>query len=155
MGLENLPVLPDHFDLVPKEKTKDRLYLLKLAERPDVTEIINACDAVVSELIFRNTMRWIGGKKPTRRLWLQSVTTVRFAGFERLRSEQEMRPLTCRPIACRKRLAGWHQRRARYFFQFTQRRFPNDRGRPGPDTDAGDSCRARRKNPWIQAAALF
>ncbi len=27
--LENLPVLPDHFDLVPKEKTKDRLYLLK------------------------------------------------------------------------------------------------------------------------------
>ncbi|PYL48410.1 MAG: DNA topoisomerase III, partial [Verrucomicrobia bacterium] len=44
--LENLPVLPDHFDLVPKEKTKERLFLLKkLAERPDVTEIIDACDA--------------------------------------------------------------------------------------------------------------
>ena len=94
--LENLPVLPDHFDLVPKEKTKDRLYLLKkLAERPDVTEIINACDAGrEGELIFRNTMRWIGGKKPTRRLWLQSMTTDSIrAGFERLRSEQEMRPL--------------------------------------------------------------
>jgi DNA topoisomerase III len=94
--LENLPVLPDHFDLVPKEKTKDRLYLLKkLAERPDVTEIINACDAGrEGELIFRNTMRWIGGKKPTRRLWLQSMTadSIR-AGFEYLRSEQEMRPL--------------------------------------------------------------
>jgi DNA topoisomerase-3 len=94
--LENLPVLPDHFDLVPKEKTKDRLYLLKkLAERPDVTEIINACDAGrEGELIFRNTMRWIGGKKPTRRLWLQSMTTDSIrAGFERLRSEKEMRPL--------------------------------------------------------------
>ena len=94
--LENLPVLPDHFDLVPKEKTKERLYLLKkLAERTDVTEIINACDAGrEGELIFRNTMRWIGGKKPTRRLWLQSMTadSIR-AGFEHLRSEQEMRPL--------------------------------------------------------------
>src|SRR5213592_1140043 len=94
--LENLPVLPDHFDLVPKEKTKDRLFLLKkLANRPDVTEIINACDAGrEGELIFRNTMRWIGGKKPTRRLWLQSMTadSIR-AGFEHLRSEQEMRPL--------------------------------------------------------------
>jgi DNA topoisomerase III len=95
-NIENLPVLPDHFDLVPKEKTKDRLYLLKkLAKRPDVTEIINACDAGrEGELIFRNTMRWIGGKKPTRRLWLQSMTadSIR-AGFEHLRSEQEMRPL--------------------------------------------------------------
>jgi DNA topoisomerase-3 len=94
--LENLPVLPDHFDLVPKEKTKERLYVLKkLAERTDVTEIINACDAGrEGELIFRNTMRWIGGKKPTRRLWLQSMTadSIR-AGFEYLRSEQEMRPL--------------------------------------------------------------
>ena len=94
--LENLPVLPDHFDLVPKEKTKGRLYLLKkLAERSDVTEIINACDAGrEGELIFRNTMRWIGGKKPTRRLWLQSMTadSIR-AGFEHLRSEQAMRPL--------------------------------------------------------------
>ena len=95
-NIENLPVLPDHFDLVPKEKTKQRLYLLKkLAKRPDVTEIINACDAGrEGELIFRNTMRWIGGKKPTRRLWLQSMTPDSIqAGFEQLRSEQEMRPL--------------------------------------------------------------
>ncbi len=95
-NIENLPVLPDHFDLVPKQKTKERLYLLKkLVNRPDVTEVINACDAGrEGELIFRNTMRWIGGKKPTRRLWLQSMTpdSIR-AGFEQLRSEQEMRPL--------------------------------------------------------------
>src|SRR5207249_9023302 len=68
--LENLPVLPDHFDLVPKEKTKERLFLLKrLAERPDVTEIINACDAGREvERTFRNTTRSIVETTPTRPL---------------------------------------------------------------------------------------
>lgn len=95
-NLENLPVLPNHFDLVPIEKNKARLLVLKrLIKRPDVTEIINACDAGrEGELIFRNTMRWAGAKKPTRRLWLQSMTPEAIrSGFEHLRSEQEMRPL--------------------------------------------------------------
>jgi DNA topoisomerase-3 len=95
-NLENLPVLPDHFDLEPIEKNKGRLQVLKrLIKRPDVSEIINACDAGrEGELIFRNTLRWSGSKKPTRRLWLQSMTpeSIR-AGFRTLRSEQEMRPL--------------------------------------------------------------
>ncbi|HEY1770395.1 MAG TPA: DNA topoisomerase III [Chthoniobacterales bacterium] len=95
-NLENLPVLPEHFDLEPIEKTKSRLLALKrLIKRPDVTEIINACDAGrEGELIFRNTIRWAGVKKPTRRLWLQSMTpdAIR-TGFRALRSEQEMRPL--------------------------------------------------------------
>src|SRR6266478_1309798 len=95
-NIENLPVLPNHFDLIPKEKTKSRLQVLKrLIKRPDVTEIINACDAGrEGELIFRNTLRWAGAKKPTRRLWLQSMTPEAIrAGFEHLRSEQEMQPL--------------------------------------------------------------
>jgi DNA topoisomerase-3 len=95
-NIENLPVLPDHFDLVPKEKQKDRLHLLKkLINRPDIAEIINACDAGrEGELIFRNTIRWAGTKKPTRRLWLQSMTPEAIrTGFEHLRSEEEMRPL--------------------------------------------------------------
>src|SRR6266699_3244707 len=95
-NIENLPVLPNHFDLIPKEKTKSRLQVLKrLIKRPDVTEIINACDAGrEGELIFRNTLRWTGAKKPTRRLWLQSMTPEAIrVGFEHLRSEQEMQPL--------------------------------------------------------------
>ncbi len=95
-NLENLPVLPDHFDLSPIEKNKSRLQVLKkLAKRPDVTEIINACDAGrEGELIFRNTMRWSGVKKPTRRLWLQSMTTEAIReGFAHLRSDEEMQPL--------------------------------------------------------------
>ena len=75
-NIENLPVLPDHFDLVPIEKNKARLNVLKrLIKRADVTEIINACDAGrEGELIFRNIIRFVGTKKPTRRLWLQSMT---------------------------------------------------------------------------------
>ena len=95
-NLENLPVLPDHFDLEPIEKTKSRLQVLKrLIKRPDVTEIINACDAGrEGELIFRNTMRWTGAKKPTRRLWLQSMTPEAIReGFAHLRSDREMQPL--------------------------------------------------------------
>ena len=95
-NLENLPVLPDHFDLAPIEKNKSRLQVLKrLIKRPDVTEIINACDAGrEGELIFRNTLRWTGAKKPTRRLWLQSMTPEAIReGFAHLRSEREMQPL--------------------------------------------------------------
>lgn len=95
-NLENLPVLPEHFDLAPIEKNKSRLHLLaRLIKRPDVTEIINACDAGrEGELIFRNIMRYTGTKKPTRRLWLQSMTAEAIrAGFAHLRSEQELRPL--------------------------------------------------------------
>jgi len=95
-NLENLPVLPKHFDLAPIEKNQARLQVLKrLIKRADVTEIINACDAGrEGELIFRNTIRWTGTKKPTRRLWLQSMTSEAIReGFEHLRSEQEMQPL--------------------------------------------------------------
>src|SRR5436190_18006398 len=59
-NIENLPVLPDHFDLAPIEKHKARLQSLKkLIKRPDISEVINACDAGrEGELIFRNTLRW-------------------------------------------------------------------------------------------------
>ncbi len=95
-NLENLPVLPNHFDLSPIEKNKGRLQVLKkLIKRSDITEIINACDAGrEGELIFRNTIRWSGAKKPTRRLWLQSMTPEAIReGFNHLRSEGEMQPL--------------------------------------------------------------
>ncbi|MDQ6621948.1 MAG: DNA topoisomerase 3 [Verrucomicrobiota bacterium] len=95
-NLENLPVLPEKFDLAPNEKTKSRLALLKrLIKRPDVAELINACDAGrEGELIFRNLVRSSGSKKPIRRLWLQSMTaqSIRDA-FEHLRSDEEMQPL--------------------------------------------------------------
>ena len=95
-NLENLPVLPEAFDLKPIEKTETRFKLLKkLITRPDIDGLINACDAGrEGELIFRNLVKLAGAPKPLKRLWLQSMTTqaIRTA-FEHLRSDEELRPL--------------------------------------------------------------
>src|SRR6185295_19740653 len=51
----HLPVIPDHFDLKPIEKSASRLRVLeKLIKRKDVDALINACDAGrEGEHIFR------------------------------------------------------------------------------------------------------
>ncbi len=94
--IENLPSLPNEFDLVPIDRNAGRLATLKkLLKRKDVTEVINACDAGrEGELIFRNIIKAVGVKKPIKRLWLQSMTTdaIRNA-FAHLRGDEEMRPL--------------------------------------------------------------
>ena len=93
----NLPILPEEFETRPIEKNEDRFKLLKrLLKRPDVTELINACDAGrEGELIFRLVLKHAGvTNKPIRRLWLQSMTadSIREA-FTHLRSDEEMQPL--------------------------------------------------------------
>ena len=92
----NLPIVPDHFDLKPIEKTASRLSVIKrLLKRPDITEVINACDAGrEGELIFHYIIQLANSKKPTRRLWLQSMTTEAIReGFAHLRAGKEMVPL--------------------------------------------------------------
>lgn len=92
----NLPVVPPHFDLKPIERTEDRLKLLaKLLKRKDITGVVNACDAGrEGELIFRYIMQHCGNGKPVERLWLQSMTQPAIRdGFEKLRSDPDMRPL--------------------------------------------------------------
>lgn len=102
-SLENLPVLPDHFDLVPREKSQDQLRVLKkLFIRKDISKIINACDAGrEGELIFQYVARHFKNTKPVQRLWLQSMTASAIReGFANLREDAEMLPLseaaTCR-----------------------------------------------------------
>ena len=92
-----LPVIPDHFDLEPIEKTEPRLRALKkLIKREDVTELVNACDAGrEGELIFRNIVRHTKAKQPIKRLWLQSMTPAAIRdGFADLRSDESMQPLS-------------------------------------------------------------
>lgn len=93
---ESLPIIPDAFDLKPIEKTESRFKLLKrLLKRADIDDVINACDAGrEGELIFHYIIRLTGSKKPTRRLWLQSMTpdAIR-AGFASLRAGEEMASL--------------------------------------------------------------
>ena len=99
----NLPIIPDHFELKPVEKTKARFSLIKkLLKRADVGEVINACDAGrEGELIFHYLTLHAGNKKPVRRLWLQSMTPEAIlAGFAALRDGDEMVPL-CEAAVCR------------------------------------------------------
>ena len=60
----NLPIVPDHFDLKPIEKTASRLGLIKrLLKRPDITDVINACDAGrEGELIFHYIIQLANSK---------------------------------------------------------------------------------------------
>jgi len=92
----HLPVIPPHFDLSPLEKTEPRLKVLaRLIKRKDVSSVINACDAGrEGELIFRYIMRYVGVEKPSRRLWLQSMTPAAIRdGFATLREDATMVPL--------------------------------------------------------------
>src|SRR6185503_17807096 len=92
-----LPHLPPRFDLAPIERSEKRLKVLeKLLKRKDVDAIVNACDAGrEGELIFRNIIAYTGAKQPIQRLWLQSMTTAAIReGFEHLRTDQEMQPLS-------------------------------------------------------------
>ncbi len=92
----NLPVVPDHFDLRPIEKTESRLKeLLRLIKRKDVDGLINACDAGrEGELIFRYIVQHAKAKQPIQRLWLQSMTPASIRqGFASLRDDRSMKPL--------------------------------------------------------------
>ncbi len=92
----HLPVIPPYFDLRPIERAEARLrVLLKLIKRPDVTALVNACDAGrEGELIFRYIVQYSKAKHPIKRLWLQSMTHAAIReGFEHLRDDVTMRPL--------------------------------------------------------------
>src|SRR5580704_1164288 len=92
----NLPVIPNHFDVQPIEKSEGRLKeLLKLIKRKDVDRLVNACDAGrEGELIFRYIVQHAKAKQPIQRLWLQSMTPGAIReGFAALRTDNSMRPL--------------------------------------------------------------
>lgn len=92
----HLPVLPPTFDLKPISRTADKLKsLAKLIKRPDVGEIVNACDAGrEGELIFRYIMQATKAKQPIKRLWLQSMTAASIReALGHLRTDEEMQSL--------------------------------------------------------------
>jgi DNA topoisomerase-3 len=95
-GWTHLPIMPEEFELKPIEDSADRFKLLsRLMKRKDVDSLINACDAGrEGELIFRYIVEAAGIKKPVKRLWMQSMTQgAILAAFQKLRSDDEMRPL--------------------------------------------------------------
>lgn len=89
---DDLPILPVDWQMVVgKDKKKQFDVLKKLMNAPDVTEVVNACDAGrEGELIFRSVYELAGCKKPIKRLWISSMedSAIR-EGFQNLRSGSE------------------------------------------------------------------
>ena len=105
---ENLPILPDPFRYVVSEEKADQFHILRfLMERPDVTELVNACDAGrEGELIFRLVYEAAGCSKPFSRLWISSMEDAAIReGFSALRPGADYDPLY-QSALCRQK-ADW------------------------------------------------
>ena len=98
--MADLPILPNHFDVVPRaegKSAKEQLdAIAKLMKRDDIELIVNACDAGrEGELIFAYVLD-VAGKKgvPVQRAWFSSMTkdAIRQA-FGHLRPGSELAPL--------------------------------------------------------------
>ena len=89
---EDLPILPEHWQMVVgKDKKKQFDVLKKLLNAPDITEVVNACDAGrEGELIFRSVYELAGCQKAISRLWISSMedSAIR-EGFQNLRPGAE------------------------------------------------------------------
>ena len=105
---DDLPILPESFRYVLAKGKEDAFQNLKrLMERPDVTELINACDAGrEGELIFRLVYEAAGCSKPFSRLWISSMedSAIR-EGFAELRPGGDYDPLY-QSALCRQK-ADW------------------------------------------------
>ena len=105
---EDLPILPEPFRYVVFEKKANQFYVLQsLMERPDVTELVNACDAGrEGELIFRLVYEVAGCSKPFSRLWISSMEDAAIReGFADLRPGADYDPLY-QSALCRQK-ADW------------------------------------------------
>ncbi|HEX4564367.1 MAG TPA: toprim domain-containing protein, partial [Solirubrobacteraceae bacterium] len=91
--MEDLPIVPEHFKLVVRDERsrKQMSVVSRQLAREDIEEVVNACDAGrEGELIFAYLYEKAKGKKPVRRLWLNSMTTAAMkAAFSSLRPAGE------------------------------------------------------------------
>lgn len=93
-SLETLPIIPVKFDVavINDERAKARFDMLRsLMARADVSTVVNACDAGrEGELIFRLIYEAAGCRKPSKRMWLQSMTPEAIRdGWKAMRAASE------------------------------------------------------------------
>jgi DNA topoisomerase-3 len=93
----DLPILPDHFKLIPNDErsAKQMRAIHRLMADDEVETIINACDAGrEGELIFAYLYDLAPVHKPVQRLWLSSMTKTAIKdAFEHLRPGAELKSL--------------------------------------------------------------
>jgi len=95
--MADLPIVPERFKLeVRDERSRKQMSVVtKQLGREDVDEVVNACDAGrEGELIFAYLYEKAKGKKPVKRLWLNSMTTAAMkSALAALRPEEEFERL--------------------------------------------------------------
>ena len=77
--MADLPIVPERFKLVVRDERsrKQMSVVTKQLGREDIEEVVNACDAGrEGELIFAYLYEKAKGKKPVKRLWLNSMTSA-------------------------------------------------------------------------------
>ncbi len=93
----DLPIVPDRFKLVVRDERsrKQMSVVTKQLGREDIEEVVNACDAGrEGELIFAYLFEKAKGKKPVKRLWLNSMTNAAMkSALESLRPAEEFERL--------------------------------------------------------------
>ena len=85
---KDLPIIPENFRFtVAPDKRKQFDVLRELLRSPEISEVINACDAGrEGELIFRTVYYMAGCTKPMKRLWISSMEDAAIReGFQNLR----------------------------------------------------------------------
>lgn len=94
-NINDLPIIPDQFKLVPNARTIDQLKVIgDLAKRSDL--LVNSCDAGrEGQHIFSLIQRHLKLEHPVKRLWISDLTpeTIR-KGFQELKDGSEYENLT-------------------------------------------------------------
>ncbi|WP_339202644.1 DNA topoisomerase 3 [Paenibacillus sp. FSL K6-3182] len=94
-NINDLPIIPTQFKLVPNKKTIDQLKVIgDLAKRSNL--LVNSCDAGrEGQYIFSLIQRHLKLNQPVKRLWISDLTpeTIR-KGFEELKEGAEYENLT-------------------------------------------------------------
>ena len=95
--MADLPIVPSRFKLeVRDERSRKQMSVVsKQLSREDVEDVVNACDAGrEGELIFAYLYEKAKGKKPVKRLWLNSMTSAAMkAALASLRPGEEFERL--------------------------------------------------------------
>ncbi|MDF9841103.1 MULTISPECIES: type IA DNA topoisomerase [unclassified Paenibacillus] len=94
-NINDLPIIPDQFKLVPNARTIDQLKVIgELAKRSNL--LVNSCDAGrEGQHIFSLIQRHLKLSQPVKRLWISDLTpeTIR-KGFQELKDGSEYENLT-------------------------------------------------------------
>ncbi|MGO4544778.1 DNA topoisomerase 3 [Paenibacillus sp. 2TAB23] len=94
-NINDLPIIPTQFKLVPNKKTIDQLKVIgDLAKRSNL--LVNSCDAGrEGQYIFSLIQRHLKLSQPVKRLWISDLTpeTIR-KGFDELKEGAEYENLT-------------------------------------------------------------